>query len=115
MKVKFLLTFLVFMAAMSFSYASFPVKRTATKIVETTEVSTTANADHATAEFYSPAAKAGDDKWVAAALWFVLWPFAAHRWYLGSPIGWNILFILTFGGLGIWAIVDIVQILTDTY
>lgn len=114
MKIKALLTFLVFFVAMSSCYASFPVKRAAT-----TTVTTTANVDvsvneNTTAEYYSPAAS-NDEKWVAAALWFVLGMFAAHRWYLGWGTGWNILFILTLGGLGIWAIFDIVNILTDNY
>ncbi len=115
MKFKLLLTFLFFVTAVSFSYASFPVKRTAATVIENVEASQDSNIDVASNEFYSPAAKAGDDKWVAAALWFVLWPFAAHRWYLGWSVGWNILFIITFGGLGIWAIVDIINILTDNY
>lgn len=115
MKFKFLLSFLFFFGAISFSYASFPVKRTA--VVTTTTISTTDNVsvDASSDEFYSPAAKASDDKWIAVALWAFLWPFAAHRWYLGWSIGWNILFILTFGGFGIWALVDLINILTDNY
>ena len=116
MKFKFLLSFLFFFGAISMSHASFPVKRTVATTV-TTNITTTTDAavDSATDEFNSPAAKASDEKWVAVALWAFLWPFAAHRWYLGWSIGWNILFIVTFGGLGIWAIVDIVNILTDNY
>jgi hypothetical protein len=34
---------------------------------------------------------------------------------LGSPIGWNILFIVTLGGLGVWAIVDLIDIITEKY
>jgi hypothetical protein len=40
---------------------------------------------------------------------------AAHRWYKGKPAGWNILFILTAGGCGIWALVDLVNILTKKF
>ncbi|MFT5970287.1 MAG: Flp pilus assembly protein TadB [Flavobacteriales bacterium] len=40
---------------------------------------------------------------------------AAHRWYARKPAGWNILFILTLGGFGIWALVDLVNILTDNF
>ncbi len=63
----------------------------------------------------SVSAASGYDKWVAAALWFVLGVFAAHRWYAKKPVGWNILYIVTLGGLGIWAIVDIINILTDNF
>lgn len=48
-------------------------------------------------------------------LWFFLGFFAAHRWYKGKPTGSNILFILTAGGCGIWAIYDLVLILTRKF
>ena len=32
-----------------------------------------------------------------------------------KPVGWNILFILTLGGLGIWAIIDLIQIITQDF
>ncbi len=56
-----------------------------------------------------------DEKWLLVILWFFLGGLAAHRWYAGKPVGWNILFILTAGGCGIWAIVDLVNILTDNF
>lgn len=115
MKFKILLTFLLFFVAFSSSYASFPVKRTVTESAEVSNVSDVETVDAEKEEYYSPAAKASDDKWVAVAFWAFLWPFAAHRWYLGWSVGWNILFILTLGGLGIWAIVDLINILTDNY
>lgn len=55
------------------------------------------------------------DDWILLALWFFLGGFAAHRWYAKKPVGWNLLFILTLGGLGIWAIVDLIQILTQDF
>lgn len=97
------------------SYASFPVPRTITTTPITENISTDTTVDVA---LTSPAAASSvsDDTFLIAILLFVfLWPLAAHRWYLGSPIGWNILFILTFGGLGIWAIVDLIDILTKRY
>lgn len=66
-------------------------------------------------EALTPVAASGYDKWVAAALWFVLGLFAAHRWYAKKPVWTNILFIITLGGLGIWAIIDIINILTDNF
>ena len=109
MKIKLFLSLLLVCLAFTNSYASFPVKRTTTS-TNITEVS------ESTAEVITPAATAaGKDKWVAAALWFVLGGFAAHRWYIGSPWYWNVLYILTFGFLIVGHIIDIVQILTDSY
>ncbi|WP_047414289.1 TM2 domain-containing protein [Cellulophaga sp. Hel_I_12] len=90
--------------------ASFPVKRAAA-----THQNTTISED-SKADLYTPAAAAaGYDKWVAVAFWFFLGVFAAHRWYAKKPTGWNILYILTLGGLGVWAIVDLINILTDNF
>lgn len=56
-----------------------------------------------------------DEKWILVILWVVLGGLAAHRWYKKKPTGWNILFILTGGGCGIWALVDLINILTDQF
>jgi len=56
-----------------------------------------------------------EEMWITLALWFFLGAVAAHRWYRRKPVGWNILFILTAGGCGIWAIVDLVNILTKKF
>ena len=112
MKIKFLLAILLCLGAYTTSYASFPVERT---VVENS-TNTISKADNS-ATYVSPASKTDDrNMWVGVALWFFLgWPFAAHRWYYKKPVGWNILFILTIGGLGIWAIVDLINILTDNF
>lgn len=52
---------------------------------------------------------------ITVLLWFFLGWAAAHRWYKKKPVGWNILYILTGGGCGIWAIVDLVNILTGKF
>lgn len=108
MKTKLLFSLLVTLLMYSASYASFPVKRT----VPTTnsEVNVTE-----TTTIVPIATVASQDKWVGVALWVFLLPFAAHRWYYKKPVGWNILFILTLGGLGIWAIVDLINMLTDNF
>jgi TM2 domain-containing membrane protein YozV len=68
------------------------------------------------AEMSTPVARASQhSKGIAIILWFFLGGFAAHRWYLKSPVGWNILFILTLGGLGIWWIIDLIDIFTENY
>lgn len=94
----------------STSYASFPVLRT---------VTTTTAVDNTVEEVVlleSPAAAvASKDQTTAILLWLFLSLVAAHRWYLGSPVGWNILYILTFGGVGIWWIVDGIDIITKNY
>jgi hypothetical protein len=56
-----------------------------------------------------------DDMLILLILWFFLWPIAAHRWYKQKPLGYNILFILTFGGCFIWAIVDLVNIIQEKF
>lgn len=52
---------------------------------------------------------------ITLLLWFFLGFFAAHRWYKQKPIGWNILFILTGGGCGVWALIDLINILTGKF
>jgi len=60
--------------------------------------------------------KGGDnEKLITILLWVFLGGVAAHRWYAGKPIGWNILFILTGGGCGIWAIIDLINIIKGDF
>jgi hypothetical protein len=115
MRLKITLLFAFVLLMTTNSYAGFPVTRTAT--TTTTEVGSAVTADVVdAAPMTSPAAVASSDTFlIALLLWLFLWPIAAHRWYLGSPIGWNILFIVTFGGFGIWALVDLIDILTQKY
>ena len=47
-------------------------------------------------------------------LWFFLGMFGAHRFYAGK-IGTGILQLLTFGGLGIWWLVDMIFIVTSNF
>jgi len=113
MKSKIILSLLVMLMAFSASYASFPVQRTTNA---NTTVTTTIDAADDEMAFESPAAAAASDEFIIALLlWFFLGGLAGHRWYLGSPIGWNILFILTLGGLGVWWIIDGIDILTRRY
>lgn len=111
MKLKITLSLLVMILAMSSSYASFPVQRAVT----TAEVETVDSADNG--YLFSPAAAQSSEKsqGIALLLLIFLGAVAAHRWYLGSPWYWNVLFILTLGGLGIWAIVDLIGIITGNY
>jgi hypothetical protein len=121
-----LLAFAVALLIISGSaYASFPTKK------QTATEQTTANNNEAAgtvgAQFSketvkslsknAPAEKpsAIDEMWILVILWFFLGFAAAHRWYAKKPIGWNILYIITLGGCGVWAIVDLVNILTDNF
>jgi TM2 domain-containing membrane protein YozV len=45
-------------------------------------------------------------KGVAYAFWFFLGVFGAHRFYVGD-IGKGVAMLLTLGGLGFWALVDV--------
>ena len=51
---------------------------------------------------------------VAALLCFFLGIVGFHRFYVGK-IGTGILQIFTFGGLGIWSLIDFVMILTGSF
>ncbi len=54
--------------------------------------------------------KAGGKKWIIAVVlcWLLGWT-GAHRYYLGYSNWW--LMLITFGGLGIWALIDLVRII----
>ncbi|MGB5820259.1 MAG: TM2 domain-containing protein [Saonia sp.] len=104
MRLKLILLFSVIFLVIPNSYASFPVSRSIETGVTETEV------------LSSPAIMQGaKSQGVAILLWFFLGVLAAHRWYLGSPWYWNVLFILTLGGLGVWWVIDLVDIITKNY
>ena len=106
-------------------YASFPVKeQNATQQTTTATINTSDN--KSTEQFVkkaeaeksinaAPTSGPNDDLIITLLLWFFLGFLAAHRWYKKKPIGWNILFILTVGGWGIWWIIDLVNILTGEF
>ena len=60
----------------------------------------------------SPAAAGGGkSQWVAAILCFAIGGLGIHRFYLGYT--WQgIVQILTLGGCGIWALIDLIRICT---
>ena len=96
--------------------ASFPVKKSnKEQTVEATVDADLALVQGEVVADTSDASGFDSDDWILLALWFFLGGFAAHRWYAKKPVGWNLLFILTLGGLGIWAIVDLIQILTQDF
>ena len=50
----------------------------------------------------------------AALLCFFVGVLGVHRFYVGK-VGTGILQLVTFGGLGIWALIDLILILVGTF
>ena len=63
-----------------------------------------------------PAAGALDDKKIlpASLLCFMLGWAGAHRFYVGK-VGTGVLQLFTLGGLGAWALVDLIMIVTGNF
>jgi len=51
---------------------------------------------------------------VALLFCILLGVFGVHRFYVGK-IGTGILMLLTFGGLGIWALIDLILIAVGSF
>ena len=124
--VAFFTASLLFIA--SVATASFPVKKVNNVNVASEQVVITkSNLDSKVqAQFKSVSktdkvnantpSKGGDnEKLITILLWVFLGGVAAHRWYKKKPVGWNILFILTGGGCGIWAIIDLINIIKGDF
>lgn len=122
---KFTLLLLVNVLIGGVAFAAFPVKQSfenqnnveVTSQVIDTQAVETINTDAVVSQLEKTTAPtaADDNLLITILLWFFLGGFAAHRWYKRKPIGWNILFILTAGGCGVWAIVDLINILTGNF
>ena len=103
MKLKLLFS-LIAVLMMSVTYASFPVQRTTSENVTVVEE----QAD----ELSSPAAAAsGKSQVIALILCALIGGLGIHRFYLGYT--WQgVVQLLTLGGCGIWALIDLVRIIT---
>lgn len=56
-----------------------------------------------------------DNRWLTTLLLcLLLGPFGVHRFYTGH-IGIGIIQLLTLGGCGIWALIDLIIIITGGY
>lgn len=51
---------------------------------------------------------------ILAALFFVCGVSGLHRFYVGK-IGTGLLMLFTFGGLGIWALIDLIVLVTGNF
>lgn len=105
MKKQLLLIVAFFtMFSMAPAYASFPAVQNQNEI----SVSETSSNN----ELSSPAAAAsGKSQLTAVLLCFFLGGLGIHRFYLGYT--WQgVVQLLTLGGLGIWALIDFIRILT---
>jgi hypothetical protein len=105
MKLKFIFTVVaLFLVTLSGIYASFPVERSTnsnTTVVENVEE-----------EFSSPAtSNSGKSQLTALLLAIFVGGIGIHRFYLGYT--WQgVVQLLTLGGCGIWALIDLVRIIT---
>lgn len=62
----------------------------------------------------SPSEVSGKSRLVTLLLCFFLGLLGVHRFYVGK-IGTGILMILTFGGLGVWVMIDLILILVGSF
>lgn len=122
MKTKFLFLTLALFCATNFGFASFPVqKKTTTEVVVKSEIAkavTTSDVKPSTqikseevGEYVSPAAGGGKSQLIALILVVFVGGLGIHRFYLGYT--WQgVVQLLTLGGCGIWALIDLIRIIT---
>ncbi|MDP5231863.1 MAG: TM2 domain-containing protein [Cellulophaga sp.] len=105
MKIKLLFAILFFVSgSLSMSYASFPVKRT----TATTEVTENVQKENVSLAFD---AASGKSQVIALILVLIVGGLGIHRFYLGYT--WQgVVQLLTLGGCGIWALIDLIRIVT---
>jgi len=105
MKLKFLFSFVaMLLISVGATYASFPV--------ETSTSNNTTVEQVVEDELSSPAAGMGGKSQVTALILAILvGGIGIHRFYLGYT--WQgIVQLLTFGGCGVWSLIDLIRIIT---
>ncbi len=103
----------------SIAFASFPYSKDAktdkTEVVQAEQTeSIVLEETHIEKESIN-SLQSDDEFIITLLLCILLGGLAAHRWYQKKPAIWNIIFILTAGGCGIWWLVDLINILTDNF
>jgi hypothetical protein len=124
-KIQAIIMIVMLITISTKSFASFPLEAESSKKTEVkSTILTSIEKINAEVKKSNPSNEAtinlpekdkDNDKLITILLWFFLGVFAAHRWYKKKPVGWNILFILTLGGCGVWAIIDLVHIIQDKF
>ena len=123
MKTKFFILLIALISVSNLGIASFPVEK-AKPVVTTvvteqpTNVSTVGSQNlqsneqvQAADDYTSPAAGSGKSQLIALLLAFFVGVLGIHRFYLGYT--WQgVVQLLTAGGCGIWALVDLIRIIT---
>ncbi|MBL0083830.1 MAG: TM2 domain-containing protein [Saprospiraceae bacterium] len=121
MKTKILVLLLFVFGAIGVTTASFPVNPTTSKTEITVNDNKTADQtiskndatknQTSVEEMTSPAAGGGKSQLIALILVILVGGLGIHRFYLGyTTIG--IIQLLTAGGCGIWALIDLIRIIT---
>jgi hypothetical protein len=118
MKHKILILVLALTSAINIGHASFPVQKKEIPAVtlstaeqKAANVQTLQPAQQQTADdvYVSPAADGGKSQLVALLLVIFVGGIGIHRFYLGyTAIG--IIQLITLGGCGIWALIDLIRI-----
>jgi hypothetical protein len=107
---KSLTIYTLLFALFAFSFntrASFPVK----KKTETIEVINGDKIEKSEVTTFSSLASSGKSQVTALILAILIGGLGIHRFYLGYT--WQgVVQLLTFGGLGIWALIDLIRIIT---
>jgi hypothetical protein len=124
MKKIILLLFLAVFLLTGNAHASFPVTVEKENVSTTEFVITTHKPQNSQIKLSrkllkkspSPIAPNVDEDMIFTLFLFVFFGWlAAHRWYHNKPAFWNLLFILTLGGFGLWYLVDLINILTYNF
>jgi hypothetical protein len=121
MKTKFLILLIALVSVSNLGIASFPVEKpktteTAVSIEQTKNVNTVdsqqvQNQKQEVEEFTSPAAGGEKSQLIALLLVIFVGGLGIHRFYLGYT--WQgVVQLLTLGGCGIWALIDLIRIIT---